>query len=68
MLRQGLEWLVRVSLVKMLGRVFQAEGTAWAKHRGTLQQHSPYRWGPKAVRADKSGNGKMGMKQEAGGP
>lgn len=31
MLRQGLEWLVRVSLAKMLGRVFQAEGTACAK-------------------------------------
>lgn len=67
MLSQGLEWLVRVSLAKMLGRVFQAEGTAWAKHRGTLQR-SQDRWGPKAVWADRRGNGKMGMKQEAGGP
>lgn len=67
MLRQSLEWLVRVSLAKMLGRVFQAEGIAWAKHRGMLQ-HIQYRWGPKAAQADKRANGKVGMRQEAIGP
>lgn len=50
MLRQSLEWLVRVNLAKQLGRVFQAEGTAWAKHRGMPCHSSQYRWGPKQFR------------------
>lgn len=44
----NLEQLVRVSLERNLGRVFQAEGTAWEKHRGMLQG-SPSRWGSVAV-------------------
>lgn len=56
MLRQSLECLVRVSLAKMLGRVSQAEGTAWAKHGG-MPQRSQGRWGSRAVQADERGNG-----------
>lgn len=67
MLGQSLERLVIVSLAKKLGRVFQAEGTAWTKHRGPLQ-HSRYRRRPKAVRAHKRENGKVGMEQKGAGP
>lgn len=50
-----MEWLVSVSLAEKLERVFQAEGTAWAKHRG-LRQRSQYRWDLTM------GNGKAGMR------
>lgn len=67
MLGQSLEQLVRVSLARKLGRVFQAEGTAWTKHRGVLQ-HCRYRWRPKAVHAHKREDGKVGMGQKGAGP
>lgn len=40
-----MEWLVSVSLAEKLGRVFQAEGTAYVKLRSESNYYTLRKWG-----------------------